>query len=117
MNIEEYRDYCLFKKGVTEGSLFDETTLVFKVMNKTFAITSIEGFEFINLKSDPEKAIQLREEFNGIMPGFHMSKKHWNSVYLNKDVSDKLIYHCIDESYDLIVSSLTKKLKEELENL
>jgi len=117
MNIEEYRDYCLAKKGVTEGFPFDETTLVFKVMNKMFALTGIEDFEFINLKCNPEKAIELREELNGILPGYHMSKKHWNSVYLNKDVSDKLIYQCIDESYDLIVSSLTKKLQKELENL
>ena len=117
MNIEEYRDYCLSKKGVTESFPFDEATLVFKVMNKMFALTGVESFEFVNLKCDPEKAIEFREEYNGILPGYHMSKKHWNSVYLSKDVSDKLIYQLIDDSYDLIVSSLTKKLQRELESL
>jgi predicted DNA-binding protein (MmcQ/YjbR family) len=117
MNIEEYRDYCLAKKGVTESFPFDKTTLVFKVMNKMFALTGIESFEFVNLKCTPEKAIELREEFNGVLPGYHMSKKHWNSVYPNKDVPDKLIYQLIDDSYYLIVSSLTKTLQKELQEL
>ena len=117
MNIEDYRDYCLTKKGVTESFPFDKDTLVFKVMGKMFALTGIDSFEFINLKCNPEKAIELRESYNGIKPGYHMSKKHWNSVYLNTDVSDKLIYDLIDDSYQLIVKSLTKKLQAELNNL
>ena len=117
MNIEEYRNYCISKKGVTESFPFDETTLVFKVMNKMFSLTGIDEFAFINLKCDPEKAIELREEYEGVTPGYHMNKILWNSVYTNKDVPDKLIYQWIDDSYDLIVSSLTKKLQIELESL
>ncbi|PCJ27709.1 MAG: MmcQ-like protein [Flavobacteriales bacterium] len=116
MNIEEYREYCLSKKGVTESFPFDETTLVFKVMNKMFALTGIDDFAFINLKCDPEKAQELREKYDGVTQGYHMNKTLWNSVYTNKDVSDKLIFQWIDESYDLIVSSLTKKLQNELAN-
>ena len=117
MNIEEYRNYCIVKKGVTESFPFDETTLVFKVMNKMFALTGIEEFAFINLKCDPEKAIELREEFDGVTPGYHMNKNNWNSVSSKGDIPDKLIYQWIDDSYDLIVSSLTKKLQEELKKL
>ncbi len=117
MNIEEYRNYCISKKGVTEGFPFDETTLVFKVMNKMFALTSVEDFAFINLKCDPEKAIELREKLAGIKPGYHMNKQHWNSVYIKKDVADQMIYQLIDDSYTLIVNSLSKKLQVELENL
>jgi len=117
MNIEQYRDYCISKKGVTEGFPFDEKTLVFKVLNKMFALTSIESFGFINLKCDPEKAIELREENEGVTGAFHMSKKHWNSVSTDGNVSDLLIYELIDHSYDLVVGSLTKKLRKELEEL
>lgn len=117
MNIEEYRDYCISKKGVTEDFPFDKNTLVFKVMGKMFALTGVDGFEFINLKCDQEKAVELREQFNAVKPGYHMSKKHWNSVYVNQDVPDKLIYQFIDDSYNLIVSSLTKKIQQELTNL
>lgn len=117
MNIEEYRGYCITKKGVTEAFPFDESTLVFKVMGKVFALTGVDNFEFINLKCDPEHAIELRESYEGIKPGYHMSKKHWNSVYLNSDVSDKMICGLIDDSYQLIVKSLTKKLQVELNNL
>ncbi|MDB4533657.1 MmcQ/YjbR family DNA-binding protein [Vicingaceae bacterium] len=115
MNIEQYREYCVAKKGVTEGFPFDETTIVFKVMNKMFALTNIENFNFINLKCDPEKAIELRELYVGVTGAFHMSKVHWNSVYTNGEISDKIIFQWIDDSYDLIVSSLTKRLQKELE--
>jgi predicted DNA-binding protein (MmcQ/YjbR family) len=117
MNIEEYRDYCLAKKGVTEGFPFDETTLVFKVMGKMFALTGVNSFEYVNLKCDPEKAIELREENSGITPGYHMSKKHWNSVAMDGSVDDDLIVELIDHSYDLVVKSLTKALKQELAEL
>ena len=114
MNIEEYRTYCLSKKGVTEGFPFDGSTLVFKVMGKMFALTDVDSFEFVNLKADPEYAVEIREEYHGIKPGYHMSKKHWNSVYTNSDVSSELLLTLIDDSYNLIVSSLTKKLQKEL---
>ncbi len=115
MNIEEFRDYCVKKKGVTEHFPFDQNTLVFKVMGKMFALADVETFDFINLKSEPEKAVELREKYQGIKPGYHMSKIHWNSVYVNTDVSDRLLLELVDDSYKLVVSSLTKKLKEELE--
>ena len=114
MNIEQFRDYCLTKKGVTESFPFDEKNLVFKVMGKMFAVTNINSFEFINLKCDPEKAIELREQFNGVTAGYHMSKKHWNSVYINSDIDDKSILNWTNDSYQLIVSSLTKKAQKEL---
>ena len=116
MNIEEYRNYCISKKGVTEGFPFDETTLVFKVMGKMFALAGIAEFNYINLKCEPTKAIELREELEGITPAYHMSKIHWNSVSTLGNISNQLIYQLIDDSYNLVVSSLTKKLKTELAN-
>jgi predicted DNA-binding protein (MmcQ/YjbR family) len=117
MNIEEFSDYCNAKKGITEESPFGPDTLVYKVMGKMFALTNIEHFEFINLKCDPERALDLREQHHGIKPGYHMNKKLWNSVYLESDVPDELIYKLIDHSYELIVASLTKKLQGELKEL
>lgn len=117
MNIEEFHEYCSGKKGVAETFPFGETTLVFKVMGKMFALADIEEFNFINLKCDPDRAIELREKYKAVQPGYHMNKQQWNSVYVNDDVSDKLIYEMIDDSYDLIVASLTKKLQKELEAL
>jgi len=114
MNIEFFRDYCLAKKGVTEHFPFDDVTLVFKVMNKMFALTDITLFESINLKCDPEKAVLLRENYSGITPGYHMSKVHWNTVSTDGSVPDNLLTELIDESYDLVVSKLTKKEKAAL---
>lgn len=114
MNIEYYRDYCLLKLGVTEGFPFDEHVLVFKVMGKMFALTDIDEFEFINLKCDPERAIELREGNSGITPGYHMNKQQWNSVSTSGSVSDPLLIELIDHSYELIVASLPKKLRDEL---
>lgn len=114
MNIEAYRDYCLSKKAASESFPFDESTLVFKVGGKMFALADVDDFEFINLKCDPEYAIELRERYNGVRPGYHMNKTLWNSVYVNSDVQDDLIYQLIDDSYDLIVRSLTKKKRDEL---
>ena len=117
MNIEEFRDYCIIKKGVTEETPFGPDTLVFKVMGKMFALCGLDEFNFINLKCDPDKAVDLRESYSAIQPGYHMNKKLWNSVYVNDDVPDKMVYELIDHSYDLIVESLTKKLKTELAEL
>lgn len=117
MNIEEYREHCLSKKGVTEESPFGPDTLVYKVMGKMFALSGIENFEYINLKCDPDRAIDLRERHEDVRPGYHMNKKLWNSVYINGDVSDQMVYELIDHSYELVVASLTKKLQAELENL
>jgi predicted DNA-binding protein (MmcQ/YjbR family) len=115
MDIESFRDYCLAKPGVTEGFPFDSETLVFKVMGKMFALTNVDLFQSINLKCDPEYAIELRETFQGVKPGYHMSKKHWNTVSTVSDVPEKLLQEFIDQSYDLVVKSLTKKLRNELQ--
>lgn len=117
MNIEAFREYCTAKKGVTEDFPFDEITLVFKVMGKMFALASLDGENTVNLKCDPERAIELREEYNSILPGYHMSKKHWNTLLLSGDLKTSLIKELIDHSYDLVVAGLTKKLREELTNL
>ena len=114
MNIEEYRDYCIIKSGVTEGFPFNKSTLVFKVMGKMFALTDVDVFESINLKCNPERAIELREQYEGINPGYHMNKKHWNTVNVKSDVPTDLLLSLIDDSYKLVINSLTKKLKEEL---
>jgi predicted DNA-binding protein (MmcQ/YjbR family) len=118
MNIEEFRDYCLHKKGVEETFPFDEHTLVFKVMGKMFALVPLERQPSqVNLKCEPERAIQLRETYDGIIiPGYHMSKKHWNTLYLD-NLSPRLIIELIDHSYELVVSKLTRKLQEELNAL
>ena len=112
MNIEFFRDYCLDKPGVTEEFPFDEATLVFKVMNKIFALTNVDLFESINLKCEPERAIQLREANAGIRPGFHMNKKHWNTVETNGIVPDNQLKELLDHSYDLVIQGLTKSEKK-----
>ena len=117
VNIEEYRQYCLAKPGVTEGFPFDHKVLVFKVMGKIFALTDIDVFEGVNLKADPDRAIELRETFEGIKPGFHMNKTHWNTVSTDGSIPLQLFYELIDHSYQLIASSLTKKLIEELKRM
>ena len=119
MNIEEFRDYCLSKKGVEETFPFGEETLVFKVMGKMFALTGLETHPATaNLKCDPERASELREEFDGLIrPGYHMSKVHWNTVELERNIPHQLILELIDHSYDLVVKSLTKKLQAELASL
>lgn len=117
MNIEELRDYCIQKKGVTESFPFDDKVLLFKVMNKMFALVNVEIYDSVNLKCDPERAIELREEYMGILEGYHMSKKHWNTVLLESDVNRLLLQELIDDSYNLIVSKLTKKEKEALAQL
>ncbi|MEM9671240.1 MAG: MmcQ/YjbR family DNA-binding protein [Cyclobacteriaceae bacterium] len=117
MDIEAYRQYCLTKPGVTESFPFDEEVLVFKVMNKMFALTDVTLFTSINLKCDPERAVELREQYPAVEPGYHMNKKHWNTILMDGTIGDKLIMEWIDHSYDLIVASLPKKLREELATL
>lgn len=117
MNIEDFRSYCISKKGVSEDFPFDENTLVFKVMGKMFALADVEAFDSINLKCDPEKAVELRELYPAVTPGYHMNKKHWNTVILDSSLTDSLIYNWIDESYSLVVKGLTKTEKNTLENL
>ncbi|OOG71767.1 MmcQ/YjbR family DNA-binding protein [Flavobacterium sp. A45] len=118
MNLENYYEYCLSKKGVTEHFPFDEDTLVFKVGGKMFALSSLlqweKGAPSVNLKCDPERAQELRAEYDAIQPGFHMSKIHWNTIAVNQDVPDALLKELIDHSYDLVFKSLTKKIQMEI---
>lgn len=114
MNIEAFREYCLSKPATTEDFPFDENTLVFKVMGKMFALTDLELFESVNLKCEPDLAVSLREQYESVRPGYHMSKKHWNTVLMDGMISDKLLKEWIDHSYELVVNGLSKKQKEEL---
>lgn len=116
MNVEEIREYCLSLKAVTEGFPFGETTLVFKVMGKMFCLCGLENQPAsCNVKCDPEKAIELREEYEGVNPGYHMNKQHWNTIVFDGSFSDELGRQWILDSYDLIVAGLPKKLKTDLE--
>ena len=118
MHIEAFRDYCLAKKGVTEGFPFGQDVLVFKVMGKMFALTALDRLPSqANLKCDPERAIELHERYDGrIIPGYHMSKANWNTIYL-EELPENLIRELIDHSYALIVASLPRKSLSALENL
>lgn len=103
--------------GVTEEFPFDNDTLVFKVMGKMFALTNVSNFYSINLKCDPEQAIALRETYEAVLPGYHMNKKHWNTVQMDGTLPDKLVLSWIDKSYQLVASSLTKTQKTALKAL
>lgn len=117
MNIESYREYCLSLPLTGEKTPFDQVTLVFTVVDKMFALANMDKFESINLKCDPEKAIQFREEYPAIIPGWHMNKKHWNTVILDGSLNDDFIYELTKHSYDCVVNSLPKKVKMKLKIL
>ncbi|MEL1240879.1 MmcQ/YjbR family DNA-binding protein [Flavobacterium flavipallidum] len=118
MNLEEFYEYCISKKGVTEHFPFDQDTLVFKIGGKMFALSSLKQWEIgnpsVNLKCNPDLAKEWRIQFEGIQPGFHMNKKHWNTVTINSDVSDAFLKEMIEQSYVLVFSSLTKKDQNEI---
>jgi predicted DNA-binding protein (MmcQ/YjbR family) len=117
MNIEEFREYCLLKKAVSEDTPFGPDTLVFKVLNKVFALTSIDNPEFrVNLKCEPNYAIELREKYDFIIPGYHMNKVHWNTVLVGQ-AGDKLVKTLIDHSYEQVMKGFSKKEKMEYDNL
>lgn len=115
MNIEDIRTYFLLKKEVTESFPFNETALVFKVAGKMFALLNLEVPHSINLKSNPETAVRLRETHRFVIPGYHMSKKHWNTVLLDEFVPDDLLRKWIDESYRLVVQGLPVSKRREIE--
>lgn len=116
MDLDDFREYCLSKKGVSEDTPFGPETLVFRIGGKLFALTGINSYPpTANLKCDPERAIQLREEHRDITPGYHMNKKHWNTVQLEGNLSHSLLCELIDHSYDLVYQSLPKAIKAELE--
>jgi len=114
LDLETIRNYCLKKKGVTEELPFNENTPVYKVMGKMFLLASLSYPSSINLKCDPEKAIDLRERYSSVTPGYHMNKTHWNTIILDDSVPNKEILNWIDDSYDLVAKGLKKDDRERL---
>ncbi len=117
MDIEEFRNFCLSFKGASEDFPFDENTLAFKVMDKIFAITNLETFDGINLKCDPVKAAMLRDLYADVKPGYHMNKRHWNTINPQGKLDDELIKEWIKDSYNLVVEGLPRKKQKKLEKL
>ncbi len=114
-DIETVRDYCLKKKGVTEEFPFGPETLVYKVMGKAFLLTGIDEKPFsFNVKCDPDRAIDLRERYDEVHPGYHMNKKHWNTVEAEGRIPNKELFEMIDHSYELVVKGLSKKERDKL---
>jgi len=111
MNLEILRQHCIVKKGVTDEFPFDNQTLVFKVFGKVFLLTDVDNPKTINLKSDPEKAIELREKYDTVLPGYHMNKKHWNTVQLKGQYADKELLSWVDDSYYLVYEGLPAKIR------
>src|SRR5881296_3883652 len=115
MNLEEFREYCLAKGGVTEGTPFGETVLVFKVAGKIFALAALDEIPAtVNLKCDPDLALELRDRYEQVRPGYHMNKKHWNTVELDSGIPDVELRKMIDHSYELVVKSLPKAMRDKL---
>jgi len=117
MNIEQLRDYCIAKIAVTEELPFGPDTLVFKVAGKVFLLIGLNqvGQLSFNVKCDPDYAVQLREQYGQtVTPGYHMNKKHWNTVYANRELSDERLFELIDHSYTIIVQALPKRIQETL---
>ena len=114
MDIETLREYCLEKKGVEESFPFGPDTLVFKVAGKMFLLINLNNPVSFNAKCDPERAVSLREEFAEIVPGYHMSKIHWNTVNMQGRLSDMQLKELIDHSYALVYQGLSKKVRAEL---
>ena len=113
MDIESIRMFCISKKAVTESMPFDDKTLVFKVVGKIFALAALDLHPLrINLKCDPEKAIDLKERFESVQPGYHSNKKHWNTIEVNGEINKEVLYELIDDSYNLVIAKLTKKVRE-----
>jgi predicted DNA-binding protein (MmcQ/YjbR family) len=112
LNIELLREHCVAQKAVTEEFPFGEDTLVFKVAGKMFALISLANPTSVNLKCDPENVEIYRQQYSGVLPGFHMNKKHWNTVLFNADVKDQVLLQMVTDSYRLVVSGLPKTLRE-----
>ncbi len=114
MNIETLRDYCLQQNGAEETMPFGDDTLVFKVGNKMFLLAGLKEANRFNVKCDPDLAIELRERYTEVQPGYHMNKATWNTVYFDGSLTEKQLLEMIDHSYSLIVKSLPKKVQESL---
>ena len=114
MNIEDLREYCLSIKGASECLPFDEYSLVFKVLDKMFALLPLDNERLcIAVKCDPDKAIELREHFNAVEPAYHFNKKYWNTIYLNGDMEDEEVKKWIQHSVDEVIKKLAKKVQDE----
>lgn len=115
MDIEDIRARCLSKPGASEDFPFDEDTLVFRVLGKIFALTNLARHPLaINLKCDPERAVELRAQYDAIAPGYHMNKRHWNTVTLDGTVPADLLAELLDHSYALVARGLTRAQRQEL---
>jgi len=122
LNIDQIREYCLNKKAATEGFPFDTNTLVFKVLNKMFVLAPLEKWErgeaTITLKCNPEYTLDLRDTYESIYAGPYLNNKHWNTISIYKgELPPKFVLELIDHSYDMVVKGMTKKMREELNNL
>lgn len=120
MNIEQLRNYCISKNGATEDFPFDQNTLAFKVLGKIFALVGLDSWEIgnksINLKCDPDRADELRAEYDSIRSGYHMNKKHWNTIDLNSgEIAPRFLAELIDHSYDMVVKGMPKKDRDSLQ--
>lgn len=113
MNVEEIRNHCMSLKGTTESFPFDETSLVFKVMGKMYALLDLESANYISLKCEPTYAIELREKHNSITGAYHFNKKYWNGITLDGDVNDTLLSTLINHSYNEVIKKFTKKMRAE----
>ena len=110
MDLAQFREYCLGKPGSTEGTPFGPTVVVFKVGGKMFALASLDEVPVrVNLKCDPDLALELRDRFEQVRPGYHMNKKHWNTIDIEAGIPDSEIRKMIDHSYELVAESLPKK--------
>lgn len=114
MHIEDIRDYCLLKPGTTEELPFGPETLVFKVGGKIFLLIGLDTGNRFNVKCDPERAIELREQYSEVQPGYHMNKANWNTVYTDGSLTAKQLKEMIDHSYELVFNGLSKRLKAEI---
>jgi predicted DNA-binding protein (MmcQ/YjbR family) len=115
MNIQDFREYCLSLPATEESFPFDESTLVFKVKGKIFALTDVDLFTSVNLKCEPEKALELRDRYEAVQPGYHMNKKHWNTIQIDGSIPDSILLGWTKDSYDLVVASLPRKIRREPE--
>ncbi len=114
MHIEDFRDFCLSLPGTTDETPFGPDTLVFKVGGKLFALTDLRTFASFNVKCDPERAAELRERYDYVLPGFHMNKKHWNTVLIGAGATDNQLREWITHSYQLVVAALPRAVRAEL---
>jgi predicted DNA-binding protein (MmcQ/YjbR family) len=117
LSLEDFRKYCVSKKGVSEEFPFDENTIVFKVVGKIFALADVDEFSGINLKCNPAISVELQERYPAVTPGYHMNKNHWITVAMDHSIPDKVIFTWIDRSYELVVDKLTKMEKILLQSM